>query len=228
MIEWLGYDDMADEECPNSSERSGDDIDAIVLHYTAGGDYLKSSVAWFMDPEAKASAHYVVGREGQIYQLIPLTKKAWHAGGCELEGRRGVNDYSVGIEMANWGRIHDKNGKPYVQEGQTWKEYDLDVYPAPVDAKYRLKGADGHLSVGGWWEPYPEAQVEAVAKLCWMLMDALSIDSERIVGHEDICSPVGRKTDPGPLWDWEDLYRRIMKHGNLPFVMGSKSIRRVR
>lgn len=228
MIEWLGYDEMTDDECPNSSERSGLDINAIILHYTAGGDFMKSSVEWFMDPEAAASAHYVVGRKGQVFQLIPLTKKAWHAGGCKLAGQSGVNDYSIGIEMANWGKVEERGGKLMVREGETWKDYDLNTYPEPVESSYVLKHGLHKVEVSGLWEPYPEAQIKAVARLCWMLISALGIDTKRIVGHEDVCIPVGRKTDPGPLWDWEDLYRRIMTHGDLPFVMGSRDIRRVR
>jgi len=33
------------------------------------------------------------------------------------------------------------------------------------------------------------------------------IATDRIVGHSDIAP--GRKTDPGPAFDWAELHRRI-------------------
>ena len=34
------------------------------------------------------SAHLVIGRQGEAYQLVPFDKRAWHAGESEFEGRR--------------------------------------------------------------------------------------------------------------------------------------------
>jgi len=47
----------------------------------------------------QVSAHFVVDRTGVITQFVPVSRRAWHAGESELEGRRGCNDFSIGIEM---------------------------------------------------------------------------------------------------------------------------------
>jgi AmpD protein len=58
---------------------------------------------------------------------------------------------------------------------------------------------------------YEEVQYEALAALARALMRVYpAITPERIVGHSDV-SP-GRKTDPGPAFDWQRLRRRLRRH----------------
>ena len=55
---------------------------------------------------------------------------------------------------------------------------------------------------------YEEAQYDALAEVVAALCDAYPrLSPERLVGHSDI-SP-GRKTDPGPAFDWERARRCI-------------------
>lgn len=78
--------------------------DTIVVHYTGGGD-ARSSALYLADPATKASAHVVIARDGQVFQLVPFNVRAWHAGVSALEGRTNVNAFSFGIELANAGRL---------------------------------------------------------------------------------------------------------------------------
>jgi AmpD protein len=56
--------------------------------------------------------------------------------------------------------------------------------------------------------PYEDAQYGALAKLVKALRRAYpSLTVARIVGHSDIAP--GRKTDPGPAFDWGELERRL-------------------
>lgn len=65
-------------------------IRLIVVHVTEGT--FASTVAWFQNPHAHVSAHYVVSRDGAITQMVPTTRTAWHA------GNQRVNVHSIGIE----------------------------------------------------------------------------------------------------------------------------------
>ena len=86
---------------PNWNARpSGVLIDAIVMHATASRD-CQQDVAWLCEPLSKASAHVVIDRDGTIYDLVPVQRRAWHAGVSELDGRPDCNDYAIGIELAN-------------------------------------------------------------------------------------------------------------------------------
>lgn len=61
--------------------------------------------------------------------------------------------------------------------------------------------------------PYAEEQYHALADLCTTLKQHYAkITEECIVGHSDI-SP-GRKTDPGPAFDW-DYFKKLLKKGEI-------------
>lgn len=50
---------------------------------------------------------------------------------------------------------------------------------------------------------YTERQYKVLAELGSALMEGLPITPERVVGHEHVALPPGRKRDPGPTFDWE-------------------------
>lgn len=86
---------------PNFDDRSpGAKIDCLVIHATVEPT-TEGTMQIFLTPSRKVSAHFVVGRDGRVVQMVPVEKRAWHAGLSVLEGFRGVNDFSVGIEMVN-------------------------------------------------------------------------------------------------------------------------------
>lgn len=163
----------------------------LVLHYTAsGGEDGKGDADYLSRASSRASAHIVVGRNGSIDQIVPLNKKAWHAGVSTWEGDDNVNDYSIGIEIDNWGWL--KDGKSH----------------AGVVVKDVFKGTrSGHNE----WEAYPKAQLDSVEKVIAAICEAYNITD--IVGHEDIAP--GRKQDPGPALDAfkADMQKKYTKEG---------------
>ena len=66
------------------------DINRLVVHVVQGS--ASSAVNWFRDSRANASAHYVVGDRGRIYQCVRHEDVAWHAGNWSW------NKHSIGIE----------------------------------------------------------------------------------------------------------------------------------
>ena len=61
----------------------------LVIHYTAGRN-AASTINWLTNPDARASAHIVIGRDGSITQLVPFNRIAWHAGTSQWEGLSGM------------------------------------------------------------------------------------------------------------------------------------------
>jgi hypothetical protein len=53
-------------------------INSIVIHDTEGD--LQSVLEHFKDPKAYVSCHYVVDRDGTVYQMVQNKNMAWHAG----------------------------------------------------------------------------------------------------------------------------------------------------
>ncbi|MCW1427715.1 N-acetylmuramoyl-L-alanine amidase [Novosphingobium sp. JCM 18896] len=74
----------------------------VVLHYT-GMRTAQEALDRLCDAEAKVSAHYFIDEAGQVTQLVPEEKRAWHAGKSYWRGITDVNSASVGIELANPG-----------------------------------------------------------------------------------------------------------------------------
>lgn len=87
--------------------RAGAVIDRIVIHITAGGPRIDGTIGWFQDGvridretgkrAGPSSAHYIVGRDGEVVQMVRDADTAYHASSA--------NSRSIGIE-------HNAN-KPY-------------------------------------------------------------------------------------------------------------------
>lgn len=75
----------------------------MVLHYTAMQDCAGAAKA-LCDPEREVSAHYLIGRDGTVFELVAPEMRAWHAGKGWWQGRYDVNSRSIGIELDNDGR----------------------------------------------------------------------------------------------------------------------------
>ena len=92
---------VIDALSPNHNSRSGAPIDCIVIHDTEC-DTATAALSWFESPQSQVSAHYVIDRDGTIYRCVADELRAWHAGSSEFEGRRDVNDFSLGIELVGF------------------------------------------------------------------------------------------------------------------------------
>ena len=63
----------------------------ILVVHTIEGSY-DGAISWFRNPRARASANFVVSRDGAVTQMVPTWAVAWHAGNGY------VNAHSLGIE----------------------------------------------------------------------------------------------------------------------------------
>jgi N-acetylmuramoyl-L-alanine amidase len=94
---------------PNFDDRDAP-VSILVLHYTGMQD-AASAIARLSDPEAKVSAHYLVAEDGQVVQMVPEDKRAWHAGRSYWRGKSNLNSMSIGIEIVNPG--HEFGYRPF-------------------------------------------------------------------------------------------------------------------
>jgi N-acetylmuramoyl-L-alanine amidase len=95
-------------QSPNCSRRRKDSkISAIVIHYT-GSMNLDATIAWFKNPNSQTSAHYTIGRDGRVVQMVRDELAAWHAGKSAMrpdlpsthrDHEPNVNQFSIGIEL---------------------------------------------------------------------------------------------------------------------------------
>jgi len=94
----------------SGKERAASDVDTIVIHSIGGPACRRNSVVFQPIPareddadfwkkillkEPEADAHFVVGRDGKVAEVIPVLQIANHT--------VGLNDRSIGIELVNRG-----------------------------------------------------------------------------------------------------------------------------
>ncbi len=84
---------------PNFDERRPD---FVIIHHTSD-DTAEQALRTLRDPLRQVSAHYLVGRDGRIWQLVDERARAWHAGDSRWGGETDVNSASIGIELDNDG-----------------------------------------------------------------------------------------------------------------------------
>ena len=171
-------------------------LDTIVIHYTAGGDAL-TSAQFLVNPNTKASAHLVISRNGNIYQLVDFDTQSWHAGHSCLFERNHVNKFSIGIELENPGFLKKKGDSYY-----TW--YNKQVNPKQVEQHLHPK--TGHPS---YWHSYTLKQLKVVREVCILLNQHYQI--KYLVGHSDVS--LSGKLDPGPAFPMKALQDAIRKPG---------------
>lgn len=89
---------------PSNDRPAGIEVDTVILHATAGAS-LRSSYLYLRGLKSnQASYHAGADRDGTVYKMVPLSKRAWHAGVCFRGiGRdsKDVNSYSLGFAFAN-------------------------------------------------------------------------------------------------------------------------------
>lgn len=81
--------------------------EAVVIHIMEGS--LSGTDSWFKNPVSKVSAHYGIGKTGEVHQYVAETNSAWHAGRVNSPSWQLIkpagnglfinpNFYTVGIE----------------------------------------------------------------------------------------------------------------------------------
>ena len=84
---------------PNVNERRPN---FVVIHHTSSSTAARA-IAVLTDPQSEVSAHYLIGRDGRLYQLVDERLRASHAGVSYWGGNTDLNSSSIGIELDNSG-----------------------------------------------------------------------------------------------------------------------------
>lgn len=119
---------------PNYDNRpAGCVIDTLVIHDTNVPNVTRARqiANHFLNPRSQVSAHYIIGKSGEIVQCVPDEKRAWHAGPSLLGKRTHVNDFSIGIELVNDESGRDPFTEPQYKSLSNLVAYLLQRYAIP-------------------------------------------------------------------------------------------------
>ena len=192
---WIHSDEVEISRTPNIGGKfKHGQPDTIVIHFT-GGSSATSSVRHLSNRSTKASAHLVIGRKGEVFQLAPFDTVTWHAGRSTWKGRHGLNQFSIGIELDNAGELKDNGNGMFL----SW-------FNKAFSKEEVYSGIHRNRSEPSFWHAYTEPQIEKVFEVCRMLVDQYKI--KEIVGHEEIAP--NRKSDPGPAFPLDRLREQIL------------------
>ena len=82
----------------------------VIIHHTAQHS-TEQTLKTFTLPRTAVSAHYVIGSDGKVYQMLNDYFRGQHAGVSRWGNQLDMNSASIGIEL-------DNNGFEYFEEAQ--------------------------------------------------------------------------------------------------------------
>ncbi|MBT0585969.1 penicillin binding protein PBP4B [Alteromonas sp. SM 2104] len=173
------------EQMPSHNQNTR--VHVLVMHFTAI-NYARSVRALVDD--GGLSSHYLLPEKHdptypydhlKVLQLVDEQARAWHAGHSFWQGRTGLNDQSIGIEIVNVPECKRDNA----------------LGPS------RAENAGNRVCL------FPDYDPEQIQLLIELSQSILSrhpdIHPTAVVGHSDIAP--SRKNDPGPRFPWYQLYK---------------------
>ncbi len=174
-----------------NSENHNDRIRYLIIHHTTI-DYEKSVEA--LTRPNGVSAHYLIPETDdssyssdklEVVQLVDEKDRAWHAGVSYWQGKTGLNDQSIGIELVYL--------SPCGQSEQ----------PITYHTGLNSNAVSDSICF------YPDYDDKQIALLIDLAKDILErhpeISPTQIIGHSDITPD--RRVDPGPRFPWHRLYK---------------------
>ena len=171
-------------------KRIGREIDAIVIHYTAGST-LEGALSEFENTHK--GIHYLIDKNGDIVKGdTDDGESAIHTNSPAINAR------SIGIEIVNLGSACGSTEGYCKWNGGTCKQICADA-------------GNGVEVDGETWEKFTPEQIESIIQLLSELVSKydIPVDREHILGHYQIDTKT--RVDPGPLFPWEEVMNRIEK-----------------
>ena len=187
----------------------------IMLHYTMG--YLKGDIATLT--KGHVSVPFVIGRNGNIYNLFPSKYWSYHVGPSAVGGNTAMSRECIGIEISNIGPLI-KIGNNLVT---TYN--NADVYCSLDDTQYYTKMPSKYRGFD-YYANYTEAQYVAIIQLLKFLCAKYNIPKTiaaetgryNIMSVTDFTKFKGivthvkcrtDKTDIGAAFDWQRVINNI-------------------
>jgi len=178
------------------SENQNSRISMIVIHHTSSN--FEDSLNILTQPSPNSvSSHYLIPEPNdnsysdnklKVFELVPETQRAWHAGRSYWAGKSGLNDQSIGIEIVNQTYCYQHEPNDPITDNSNESE-------VPTEP-------EGFC----FYPDFAENQLEIFLELLEDILERHPhIKPTNIVGHSDIAP--NRKIDPGPRFPWQRLYQ---------------------
>lgn len=141
------------------------EVQAVVLH-SSRTRTTAATLRWLLDPLTRVGGHLVVGPDGDVVQVAPLSARVPHAGAARWRGRV-ANGCTLGVWVVGPGLLGPRGSALADRWSCRW---DGLVVGGETGPRYpALEAEAGALALRPdaplWWPRLPEAQV---ATLEWV------------------------------------------------------------
>jgi N-acetylmuramoyl-L-alanine amidase len=118
----------------NKNLRVKSNIKFLIIHYT-GMQSKRASLERLVSIKHKVSCHYLVDRNGKVFQFVSDNRISWHAGKSKWKNFKNLNNKSIGIELVN-------KGHSFGYEKFSKKQIDkLSILCLLLKKKYRINNS---------------------------------------------------------------------------------------
>jgi N-acetyl-anhydromuramyl-L-alanine amidase AmpD len=171
---------------PNKMSRNGWKPDIIVCHITEGS--YAGAVSWLCNTASKASAHFVVSKNGEVTQLVPLNMAAW-ANGTSTDASSSV--------------YYGKAKSSIVRSRKTNANYyTVSIEHEGVYSQTHGALTDKQLSATIELIKYIRSEVKRIYGI------DIPIDRQHIIGHYEI-APVTKPHCPGEKFPFNEIIQAL-------------------
>lgn len=187
----------------------------IIIHFTMG--YLKGDIATLT--KDFVSVPFVIGRNGNIYNLFPSKYWSYHLGPGAIGGNTAMSKECIGIELSNIGPLKR------IGEHLVTSYSDTDVYCSLLETQYFTKLSAKYRGYD-YYAKFTDNQYQSLIKLINFLCQKynlpknfLPVDNRFNVMNEmafrnytGIATHVNCRTDKvdiGPAFDWDKVIHGV-------------------
>lgn len=133
------------------------------------------------------------------YVILHFTWEDWPAS-LDILSRGPVSShYLVRDEPVRIYRLVDESRRAFHAGRSSWRGHS-NLNSASIGIEIVNGGNRQDANGNVVWQPYPDAQIDAVVRLVAWIVARHGISPRNVLGHSDI-APL-RKLDPGPLFPW--------------------------
>lgn len=164
----------------------------LIIHWTAG-DPGQKGLSGIEEGAARGFTYLFLERGGILWQGAPTDAGGYHIGSAKIDSFQ-----CLGVEVACAGRLQ-KIGDLFVP----WyaKDKDGKINEERCISKneviYDEDGPEDDESFAGYYQLFTVPQLDTLERLSLYFCQELGGSPDRILGHDFVATPYGRKVDPG-------------------------------
>ncbi|MEY2702685.1 MAG: hypothetical protein RLY43_1321 [Bacteroidota bacterium] len=159
-----------------------------VIHFTAGNEDDSGENSYEIGRKNKHT-YFVISSKGKVWQGFPLNRFGSHAGKSYYPSiGSSVSQHLVGIEICCAGKLEYKSHKYRSWFGKIFQKEQV---------RSVVENKDNWI-IGHFHKYAVEQEIALYNLILWLWKNnPNTFNIDKVLGHDEVCAPKGRKNDPG-------------------------------